>query len=320
MATRGHWKNNLICLFLFVCHLPAAGEIPSKGKGHLEICTNFSLEAEKGYAERDSSKMLSSFSRSPSRKKILLNSPSIALALQVDALHLVPKGSIWFHIGLEQRPNWQAPISAAYGDLYRYGTLRIDLGLAENISMQIRGAIKQTLKTDSRTVLDDTGDFSVATIVRILPANALQPALGFRIETKLPNTNQDRGIGNNTTDIAMAILVSKPLRSILISCDIGLVILTAPKQINDQNDVLVYGLNMLWNLSHRLQLAGEINGFTSTRKRIPLGTEDRSAARIGFARKWPKFAVEILAAKGLVQREGDWGITAGLSTQLNLFK
>jgi len=114
----------------------------------------------------------------------------------------------------------------------------------------------------------------------------------------------------------MSVLATKQISTFLVFSDLGLVIMSAPRQINDQNDALVYGLGVLWNLNKRLQLAGEINGFTSPRNQIPLGTEDRSAARLGLSYKLPKLSFEILASKGLAQREGDWGAMAGLSAQL----
>jgi hypothetical protein len=252
--------------------------------------------------------------------KKLANSPAIARALQTNGLSPAPKGTVWLHLGFELRSNWQAPVTRVHGDLYRYGTLRFDFGLAGNVSLQIRGAIRQVLRFGGKSVARDAGDFSVATIARVWPEAPRRPALGFCIETKLPNTNQDRGVGNNTTDITMSILTTKQFSSALFFSEIGLAILTAPRQNNDQNDALVYGLGVMWSLSKKIELAGEINGFTSPRHQIPLGTEDRSAARVGLVWKWPKVAWEILAVKGLIPREGNWGVVAGLSLQLSLKK
>jgi len=287
---RQRMKSHLICLVLCICHWANAGEL-------IDVC-----------------KM--TFGNSTHEKNLLI-SPPIALALQTNSLRLAPQGSVWLHTGFELRSNWQAPITQAHGDLYRYGALRFDFGLAENVSLQIRGAIEQILKSNSKTIADDAGDFSIATIARVLSAGVHRPALGFRIETKLPNTNQDKGIGNNTTDITMSILATKQLGATLLFSDLGLVIMSAPRQINEQNDALVYGLGALWNINKKFQVAVEVNGFTSPRNQIPLGTEDRSAARFGFSWKLPKFAIEILAIKGLIQREGNWGIVAGLSSQIN---
>jgi hypothetical protein len=235
------------------------------------------------------------------------------LSLYTNSLQLPSKGNMRLHAGFELRPNWQAPITRATGDLYRFGTLRCDFGLAENVVFQIRGAVKQVLKSNGKTLARDAGDFSLATIARVLSEKPKRPALGFRVETKLSNTNQDRGIGANTTDITMSILATKQFRSFTAFSDIGLVILTAPRQINDQNDALVYGLGVLWKVNKKIQLAGEIHGFTSPRDQIPLGTEDRNAARLGLVWKLPKFALEITAVQGLTQREGDLGAMAGIS-------
>lgn len=242
------------------------------------------------------------------------------LALQTFDLRLAPRGSTQIYAGFELRPHWQAPITRITGTLHRYGTLRVDWGLADNVSFHIRGAVRQLLKSNSQTVARDAGDFSLATVVRVIAEKPHRPAFGFRVETKLPNTNQDRGIGNNTTDITMSILSTKQFGSALVFSDLGLVIMSAPKQINDQNDALVYGLGALWSWNKSLQLAGEINGFTSPRDQIPLGTEDRSAARAGVSWKFSKLALEVMAVKGLTRREGDWGFTAGFSTQFPSLK
>jgi hypothetical protein len=254
-----------------------------------------------------------------SRTENLFDSPAAVLALQTNNLQLVPKGALQMHTAFELRPDWQAPITRARGDLYRFGVLRFDLGIAQKVTIQIRGALRQVLRFDRGANADDVGDFSVATIARIVAAGKHRPALGFRIETKLPNTNQDRGIGTNTTDVTMAVLATKQYGRALLFADFGLAILTAPRQINDQNDVMVYGLGLLWSLNGHLLLVGEINGFVSPRDQIPLGTEDRSAARVGVSWKLSKLALEILAVKGLIQREGNLGVIAGMSWQMKLF-
>ena len=350
MKKLGYWKIKFICLFLCLENLAVAGETKNREKCHsgridmpngsthrdenvvlppcgvLELVQNQRPTRGRDYSIfRDSSGMTSypldppadtKFDH-PSHRKNLSDFPP--LSLYTNSLQLPTKGNIRLYTGFELRPNWQAPITRATGDLYRFGTLRCDFGLAENVMIQIRGAVKQVLKSNGKTIASDAGDFSIATIARLLSEKSNRPALGFRLETKLPNTNQDRGIGANTTDITMAILATKNFRSFTAFSDIGLVILTAPRQINDQNDALVYGLGLMWNLNKKIQFAGEINGFTSPRDQIPLGTEDRSAARLGLTWRLPKLALEIVAINGLTEREGNWGVIAGASWQLNLF-
>jgi hypothetical protein len=319
---RGHWKIELLCLVGMVSHLAGAGEITNKKACH-SARNLFNAKSHIGL-KKNSSRMTSHWQPiNDARRNDSSSVPSFPptpLALQISTLRLPPKRGVWLHAGFELRQNWQAPLTRTRGDLYRYGTLRFDFGLAENVSFQIRGAVKQVLKSNSKTVARDAGDFSLATVARVLPEKSHRPALGFRVETKLPNTNQERGIGNNTTDITMSILAAKQIKALLVFSDLGLVIMSAPRQINDQNDALIYGFGALWNLNKKIQLAGEINGFTSPRHQIPLGTEDRSAARVGVTYNFSKFSFEMLGAKGLVQREGEWGVIAGLSAQLNFDK
>jgi hypothetical protein len=148
----------------------------------------------------------------------------------------------------------------------------------------------------------------------VLPENRLRPALGLRIETKLPNTNQDRGIGTNTTDITMSALATKQYGRALVFADVGIGILTASRQLNDQNDVLVYGLGFMWKINQRFQHA-EKSTASSSRQQIPLGTEDRSAARLGAVWTLSRLAFEALAVHGITEREGDFGLIVGISWQ-----
>jgi hypothetical protein len=262
----------------------------------------------------------------PARKP-LFNSPPVALTLQTNNLQLTPAGTMRAQLGLEFRPGWQAPLARATGDLYRLGLLRFDFGIANNVTIQIRGAIRQVLRFDekptsslvasSSKTAHDVGDFTIATLARLIPAGKYRPAFGFRIETKLPNTNQERGIGANTTDVTMSVLATKQFGGATVFTDMGIGILTAPRHLNDQNDVLVYGIGTLWSISKKIQFVGEINGFVSPRQQIPLGTEDRSAVRLGVVWKLTRFSLEVLAVDGLTQREGNFGAIAGVSWQLN---
>jgi hypothetical protein len=63
--------------------------------------------------------------------------------------------------------------------------------------------------------------------------------------------------------------------------NLGLGILQAPVNEFTQNDVLMFGLAGIYSVSDNLNIVGEVNGFHSTRRRTPLGTEDFSQARLG---------------------------------------
>jgi hypothetical protein len=232
------------------------------------------------------------------------------------------KGSVRMFGAFGFRKNWEAPISMLHGDLYRFGMIRMDYALSSNVMLHIRGGIRESLHLDAGQNTDDydiqngraadVGDFSIAFIACLVPDTDRSPGMGFRVETRLPNTNQDRGLGPNTTDVTLSILMSKGMGTLSIFGDLGVGILTSPRQLNEQNDVLVYGLGIHWRFTRYFSLAGEINGFLSTRRSIPAGTEDRGCFRIGLAWTFDKWSLEIFPEYGLTPREGTWGVVAGI--------
>ncbi len=224
----------------------------------------------------------------------------------------------------ETRAHWHAPLSGLTGTLQRWSYLRFDFGVAHNVTLQVRGAVQQQLRiaaAASSPLADfpaagttrDAGDFSVATIIRLVSDKQNRTALGFRAETKLPNTTQSKGIGPNTTDIYLAVLASHRTHTLLLFGDIGIGILSAPRELDVQNDVLSYGLGMSIQAGRKTNLAFELNGYFNTRNIIPLGTEARGTARAGFSHALGVFKLEAAIAHGLTQNEGDWGVSVGIA-------
>lgn len=224
----------------------------------------------------------------------------------------------------ETRSRWHAPLSGLAGTLQRWSYLRCDFGVADNVTLQVRGAVQQQLRIDATASnplagfpasgrTRDAGDFSVATIIRLFSDKQNQTAFGFRAETKLPNTTQSKGIGPNTTDIYLAVLASHRTRALLLFGDLGIGILTAPRELDVQNDVLSYGLGGSIAIGKRMNFAIELNGYLTTRNVIPLGTEARGVARAGCSYAINTFKLEAAIAHGLTQNEGDWGASIGVA-------
>lgn len=224
----------------------------------------------------------------------------------------------------ETRSHWHAPLSGLVGTLQRWSYLRFDFGVANNVKLQIRGAIQQQLRIDTQAsspsanipfhgTTRDAGDFSIATIIRLYSSKQHQTAFGFRAETKLPNTTQSKGLGPNTTDIYLSVLASHRIRALLLFSDVGIGILTAPRELDVQNDVLSYGLGGSIAAGERWIFAAELNGFLTTRNVIPLGTEARGVARAGGSYACDAFQIEAAFMHGLTQNEGTWGASIGIT-------
>jgi hypothetical protein len=147
------------------------------------------------------------------------------------------------------------------------------------------------------------------------------PALGFRFGVKLPNTDQTRGIGTNTTDFYASILAGKKLLNNRLNLfgNLGLGILQAPTDRFTQNDVLLYGLGGIYTVNERLNIVGEVNGFHSTRRRAPLGTEDYSEARLGAQLRALGVRWNAAAIFGLSDRAPRTGFALGVTYDWDAF-
>lgn len=244
--------------------------------------------------------------------------------LRTNSLDLVPKGTIQLGVSVDYLKGVFLPFSGLAGDLTRYGTLRADIGFGDRIEVQVRGIIDQTLSIDTarsdpgpgvaltsdRT--SDVGDFTLTTLARLTEERRHFPAFGMRVEAKLPNTDQDKGIGTNTTDVLLSVLSEKHAGRLSVFSDLGLGILTEPTAPESQNDVVTYGLAATSRISSHFTLMGEINGRWAPSGFHP-GTEDHSQIRAGGAYRHRGFTCELLFTRGLTRFDEDYGVALGAS-------
>jgi len=215
--------------------------------------------------------------------------------LVTEDVDIIKPGVIRIETGFEFLQNQRFPLSGLRGDLTRLADTRLSFGLAPNVEFQVEWTFQNFLSIRGRTPspidlklgvneadTNDVGDASFWMKIKLRNESRITPALGFRFGVELPNSNQARGIGTNTTNFYGMVTAGKRFGDKLnVFGNIGLGILTAPLEATSQNDVLLYGLAGIYAASDRLNIVGEVNGFHSTRKRAPLGTEDFSEARLG---------------------------------------
>jgi len=215
--------------------------------------------------------------------------------LLTEDVDIIKPGVIRIESGFEFLQKQRFPLSGLEGDVVNLADTRLSFGLAPNVEFQIEWTVQKFLSIKSRgssaiplklganeSDTNDVGDARLWMKMKLRNESPAAPALGFRFGVELPNSNQARGIGNNTTNFYGVVTAGKHLGDKLdVFGNIGLGILTAPLEATSQNDVLLYGLAGTYTASDRLTLLGEVNGFHSTRKHPPLGTEDFSEARLG---------------------------------------
>ena len=251
--------------------------------------------------------------------------------LITEDVEVVKPGSVRVEFGFDFTQRKKYPVSGLQGDLSRLGVASMTFGLAPNVEVEVGGVIHNALAISRRGTsaipLDlknlnstsDTGDFFLATKIKVRNETDHIPAIGLRFGVSLPNSNQARGIGLNQTNFFMTALASKTVGKFRVSGNLGLSILTAPTQLFTQNDVMLYGLSVVYPLNDRVSLLGEVNGRLNTRKTAPLGTESDGEARFGARFKASGLLWDVSALTGLNKNSIKSGVSFGLTYEGQLF-
>lgn len=250
--------------------------------------------------------------------------------LLTEDVDIIPPGSIRIEAGIDFLQGARYPVSGLTGDLTRIGVIGINIGFAPNIEFQIEGVAQNFLSINSRgpsviplslapgvNSANDTGDFTLATKIKLRSETRRGPSLGFRFGVQLPNSNQTRGIGLNQTNAFGSILVGKKFgRDGRLNTfgNVGVAILTAPTTLFTQNDVFTYGMAGILRLNKQFSLAGEVNGRVNTRPGDgPLGTESQSEARLGMQIRASGLRFDFAGIKGLTSFSPNSGVTIGVT-------
>ncbi len=251
--------------------------------------------------------------------------------LITEDVEVVKPGSVRLEFGFDFAQRKRFPVSGLQGDLSRLGVASMTFGLAPNVEVEVGGVIHNSLAISRRGTssipLDlkninstsDVGDFFIATKIKVRNETNRTPAIGLRFGVQLPNSNQARGIGLNQTNFFMTALASKTVGKFRVSGNLGLSILTAPTQLFTQNDVMMYGLSVVYPLNDRVSLLGEVNGRMNTRKTAPLGTESDGEARFGARFKASGLLWDVSALTGLHKNSIKSGVSFGLTYESSLF-
>ena len=254
--------------------------------------------------------------------------------LITEDVDIIKPGVIRIESGFEFLQDIRFPLSGLRGDLTRVADTRLSFGLAPNVEFQIEWTAQNLLSINERgqtpiplrlgnnnADANDVGDVTMWMKMKLRNETRRLPAMGFRFGVRLPNTDQTRGIGTNTTDFYAMITAGKKFRGERLNVfgNIGLGILQAPVDRFTQNDVILYGLAGIYTVNDTLNLVGEVNGYHSTRNRTPLGTEDYSEARIGAQLRALGVRWNAAGIFGLSDRAPRTGFSLGLTYDWEAF-
>ena len=264
----------------------------------------------------------------------LINAKAQQRPLLTEDVDIIKPGVIRIETGVEFLQNQTFPLSGLHGDLTRLGDSRLSFGLSSNVEFQVEWTVRSFLSIDRRgpsaiplslgANLKDTNDVGDARLwmkIKLRNESRIAPSVGFRFGVELPNSNQSRGIGNNTTNVYGMVTAGKHVfaNKLNVFGNLGLGILTSPLSATTQNDVLLYGLAGIYTLNDRVNLVGEVNGFHSTRTRAPLGTEDFGEARLGAQIKALGLRWNAAGIFGVTKRAPKTGFSIGFTYDWDAF-
>lgn len=248
---------------------------------------------------------------------------------------VVGPGQVLLEAGIDYGQDMFYPASGLKGNLWRVGSFGVNFGVSSIAEIQLKGGLRDHLAITSRTLAplsglvtvgqneDSTSDFpdgSIGAKVRFAAETASRPAIAIKFATKLPNAQNETGLGLDTMDFNFNLLLAKTVQSTRVAGNVGFGILGDPQNGNRQNDVLNYGVSIAQATRSGVELVGEIAGRLNTRDNTPpIGTESRSMMRLGarVTRDAVRFDAAFLA--GVTERDPTWGFTVGLTWVFKAF-
>jgi len=271
---------------------------------------------------------------------LLLAAPLAAAAQQrplatEEALTVRP-GAALVQFGIEFLQDARFPLAGLEGDLTRVGVVDVRFGVSRAAEIQIQGTIRNFLSVSeqqpafvtpvlsrSGSSTSDFGDFTLAAKFRLVEETESRPAFGVRFGFEMPNSNETRGIGLNTTNVFLTLLAQKHFGKLNLFGNIGFGILQAPAGLFSQNDVVLYGVGALYPVHERVNIVGEVAGRYSTRKTpvnsALVATGSRSQARLGVQVFAGGLRWDFAGLAGLTKDDPDSGFTFGVSKTVQLF-
>jgi hypothetical protein len=245
----------------------------------------------------------------------------------------VGAGQILFEAGVDYAQGSYYPASGLKGNLWRVGSVGFHIGVSPIAELQVSGAIRDTLGITARLpaplayklVLtgdrtSDTPDEVIGAKVRFLTETPGRPSMAVRFSTRLPAEGNQSGLGLETFDFNLGLALAKTVQSVRVVGNVGLAVLGDPTHGDQQNDVLTYGISVARAIRSGVEVVGELNGRQNTRSGTPpVGTENRSAMRVGARYTRGPVRVDAGLMIGVTSIDPTWGFTTGVTWVFKAF-
>jgi len=207
------------------------------------------------------------------------------------------------YLGTEYLKKQIAPQPHLAESLTRTAVIGWHLGVSKNVNIDLdwRGYLFATLRNGAK--VNDWGDLTVSTRVRIIEERGNTPGLGFRNAVKLPNTRHTpHELGSDEADVFTHILLVKHWGAVETRFNVGLGILGDPKKLNSQDDVYLFSGAVIVPASSRMTLFGEAYGLVGY-----FDNDDKLVARFGGVVTFEAFELNVFGSAGIAGSKIDIG-------------
>jgi hypothetical protein len=214
------------------------------------------------------------------------------------------------------------PLSGLTGDLYSVLDGKLRFGLGDRAEFQLGGVAQHYLKLENDGgSRNDWGDGVVSTKIRVINEKGALPIVSFQPTVVVPNSNDTKGIGTDTTDFYASVLLGKTVGRAFVFGNVGLGILDDATRVSEQHDVMIYGIATTVPLSDRVNFAAEWNGRRNAVTNPTPGGESRGQVRAGLQLflpmgTWLDFAV----TAGTTNVDHKTGFVIGMSKEFRFGK
>lgn len=197
--------------------------------------------------------------------------------------------------------------------------IEFNVGVAENLELQF---MYEYLSIDESGILRSVdgipselksqsggGDARFFTKWRFLDQEGWRPDLALRMGAKLPNANNAKRLGTDKTDLFLDLIIGRHYDKFSTALNIGVGILDNPRLIGPpQDDVLTYGVAIIYKATEKFDIAGEVNGVDSDDS-----LNEKSSIMGALRYHWKSVRFYVGVSAGLVKRSEDVGVVVGMT-------
>lgn len=232
---------------------------------------------------------------------------------------LIPNGAFVMESGFGYARKAHFPLAGLQGDEYSAFVNGFNFSLGPRAEFQINGVMQNFVKVGNDWH-NDWGDWSLSTKIRLVPETRVLPIITFRPTMVLPNTNDSRGIGTNSTNVFGSFLVGKSAGRAFVFGNLGVGILTDTIHLRAQQDVFTYGLAGVLPVNTRISLLSEWNGLKNPRSNPSPGAESRGQVRLGMQIRTGSVRWDVAGTAGLTSLDPRGGMVFGFTKEFRLWK